>query len=348
MPAPFKKNVLVGGRITHMRRTERHHLIVIGGGQAGLATGHWLAKQDFDFLIVDAAGRIGDSWRKRWDSLSLLTPAKYSSLPGLAFPGQPNRRPVRDEVADYLERYAEVFQLPIRVNVEVRALVPSTSGFMIDVGGTYIEADNVVVATGPYRTPRLPDIAHFIDRDVRQVHSAEYRNPMQLPLGPALVVGAASSGSEIALELAKTRPVTLAGKAARTDALPGTSEPHLLAAGVRRAGRVVAAIDGKPILAGGILLDVESIVWATGFRPDFGWIDAPIFQADGLPIHQRGVTSVPGLYFIGLRLQHGLNSSLIGGVGADAAFIVERIAARHRAGRPTAITKPVQRLQEAV
>jgi putative flavoprotein involved in K+ transport len=372
------------GILLRMKRTERYDLIVIGGGQAGLALGYWLSRHDIDFLILDAGARVGDSWRARWDSLSLFTPAKYSGLPGLAFPGDPYHLPVRDEVADYLEWYAQVFELPIRHNVRVSRVTRSGNGFSIETGGVRFEAANVVVATGPFQTPRIPDVSKAIASDVTQLHSSAYRNPEQLPDGPALVVGAANSGAQIALELARSRPVTLAGRPVGsmrrrvlgrdvfdwlyltmmrpgadsfigqrikanviggTDALIGMTESDLAKAGVNRSGRVVAAIDGRPVLAGGTIIDVASIVWATGFRPDFTWVDAPVLGDDGFPLHNRGVTSVPGLYFLGLRFQYRLNSSLIGGVGEDARFIANAVAARYGSARGTEISPFVQSAQ---
>ena len=355
-----------------MTRTERYELIVIGAGQAGLALGYWLAKQDVDFLIVDANARVGDSWRKRWDSLRLFTPAKYSGLPGLAITGDPYHLPTRDEIADYLEWYSQVFELPIRHNVRVSQVTRSSKGFSIETDGIQLEADNVVVATGPFQVPSIPGLSNQLSRDILQLHSSEYRNPAQLPEGPALVVGAANSGAQIALELAKTRDVMLAGRSVgsmrrrvlgrdvfdwlyltvmrpgadsfigrrirknvlgSTDALIGMTEKDLTAGGVRRVGRVTGEMQGRPALADGAVAGVASIIWATGFRPDFSWIDAPIFGGDGFPIHRRGVTAVPGLYFVGLRFQHRLNSSLIGGAGEDARFIAESIAARYGSTR---------------
>ena len=351
-----------------MKRTERYEVVIVGGGQAALALGYWLAQRDIDFLIVDANARVGDSWRKRWDSLRLFTPAKYSALPGMAFPGEPYHLPTRDEVADYLEEYAQSFDLPVRNNVKVKRVARMDASFAIETSGTLLEAGRVVVATGPFHVPRIPEVAGLIEPSVVQVHSSEYRNPEQLPDGPALVVGAANSGAQIALELAKSRDVTLAGRSVGsmrrrvlgrdvfdwlyltvmrpgadsfmgkrirqdvlrgTDALIGMTEDDLLRGGVRRAGRVISALDGRPILAGGVFADVRSVVWATGFRPDFSWVDAPVFGPDGFPMHRRGVTGVPGLYFLGLRFQHRLNSSLIGGVGVDARFISDTIASSH-------------------
>jgi putative flavoprotein involved in K+ transport len=364
-----------------MKRTERYELVIIGGGQAGLALGYWLSKLDIDFLIVDANPRTGDSWRQRWDSLKLFTPAKYSALPGLPFACAPYHLPTRDEVADYLEWYAQVFDLPIRHNVRVKRVTRSERGFRIETDGTQLEADNVVVATGPFHVPSIPEVSRAIDGRIVQLHSSEYRNPAQLPDGPALVVGAANSGAQIALELAQSREVMLAGRSVGTmprrflgrdvfdwlyltmmrpgsdsfigrrmkknilggtDALIGMSENDLTIAGVRRVGRVISALDGRPIRQGGMCADVASLVWATGFRPDFSWVachpegsEGSAFDLDGLPVHRRGVTDVPGLYFLGLRFQHRLNSSLIGGVGADARFIADSIAARYGSTRST-------------
>jgi putative flavoprotein involved in K+ transport len=351
-----------------MMRTERYDVVVIGAGQAGLAAGYWLGQHDFDFLIIDANARVGDSWRKRWDSLKLFTPAKYSGLPGLAFPGDPYHLPNRDEVADYLDWYARVFDMPVRTNVNVKRVSRFERGFQIETDGVRLEADNVIVATGPFHVPRVPEVSRRIDKNVLQLHSSGYRNPAQLPQGPALVVGAANSGAQIGMELAKSRDVLLAGRSVGsmrrrilgrdvfdwlyltvmrpggdsfvgrrirrnvlggTDALIGFTEKDITAAGVRRAGRVTDALYGKPLLDDGTVADVSSIIWATGFRPDFSWIDAPVLGDDGFPVHHRGVTSVPGLYFVGLRFQHRLNSSLIGGVGADAQFVTESMAERY-------------------
>jgi putative flavoprotein involved in K+ transport len=351
----------------HMR-TERYEAIVIGAGQAGLAAGYWLAKQDIDFLIIDALPRIGDVWRNRWDSLRLFTPAKYSSLPGVAFPGDPYHLPTRIEVADYLEWYAQVNELPVRLGVRVQELRRLGSGFAIATDGIQLEADNVIVATGPFQRPMVPAFAKQLDPAIVQLHSSQYRNPAQLPDGDTLVVGAANSGAQIALELSGSRNVVLAGRSvgsmprrilgrdlfdwlyltamrpgantwigrrirnsilSSSDSLIGMSEKDLVSATLRRAGRVTGTHDGMPVLEDGSVANVKSIVWCTGFRPDFQWIQAPVFEADGSPRHTRGVTPVPGLYFLGLRFQHRLNSSLIGGVGEDARYVADALVARY-------------------
>jgi putative flavoprotein involved in K+ transport len=194
--------------------------VVIGAGQAGLATGYHLAQRGEEFLILDAEEHVGDGWRRRWDSLRLFTPARYSSLPGLAHP-DPGAYLGKDEVADYLERYAERFALPVRHGVRVTGLEKAADGFRLSTsagenGATELRARNVVVASGATRVPAVPGFASELDADIRQLHSDEYRNPGSVAPGPVLVVGAGTSGAEIALELAResaqAHPVFLAGR----------------------------------------------------------------------------------------------------------------------------------------
>jgi putative flavoprotein involved in K+ transport len=358
--------------LTRARRVERYDVVVIGGGQAGLAAGYWLLKHDIDFIILDAHPRVGDSWRNRWTSLRLFTPARYSGLPGLPFPADPYHLPGREEVASYLEWYATAFELPVRSGVRVQAVRRTGATHEIETGDRVYQAGNVIVATGPFQTPRVPAFSREMAPHIVQLHSSEYREPSQLPDGDALLVGAANSGAQIALELAQSKRVTLAGRSVgslprrllgrdifdwlaltqmrldadsrrgrrlrrnvlgSSDALIGMTESDLLRRGVARGGRVTGARDGLPTLEDGRSLDPASIIWCTGFRPDFSWIHAPVFGGDGQPIHRRGTTSEAGLYFVGLRFQHRLNSSLIGGAGADAKFVVEAIARRYGESR---------------
>jgi putative flavoprotein involved in K+ transport len=353
-------------------RIERYDAVIIGAGQAGLSAGYWLSKHDIDFVILDANARVGDVWRNRWDSLQLFTPAKYSGLPGMSFQGDPYHLPTRTEVADYLEWYAQVNELPVRTAVRVSSVRRVNGLFEVETNGTRFQADNVIVATGAFQTPVIPGFGKQIDAGIFQVHSSGYRNPSQLPPGDVLVVGAANSGAQIALEISKTRKVILAGRSvgsfprrvlgrdlfdwlwatvmkpgadsflghrirenilSSTDKLIGMSERDLLSSTLRRSGRVAGVRDGKPVLEDGSLADVKSIVWCTGFRPDFRWIDAPVLGDDGYPRHTRGVTQTPGLYFLGLRFLYRLNSSLVGGVGADAEYVVNMVKARYGATR---------------
>src|SRR3954470_20435698 len=187
-------------------------VLVIGAGQAGLALGHHLAHRHADFLLLDAAPEVGYSWRNRWDSLRLFSPAQYDALPGLPFPAPADTHPSKDDVADYLAGYARHFALPVRLNSPVLRLHREDDGrFTATTPTGTLRAGQVVVATGPFQTPRVPSVAADVDPGVRQLHSAEYRNPAQLPAGArVLVVGAANSGLQIAAELAATCTVAVA------------------------------------------------------------------------------------------------------------------------------------------
>jgi putative flavoprotein involved in K+ transport len=193
--------------------SEQHvETLVVGAGQAGLATARRLTAEGRECLVLEARDRVGDGWRARWDSLRLFTTARYDGLPDLPFPGSPWHYPTRDEVADYLEDYADHFALPVRTGAPVLRLAREGDRFVAETPDGPITADAVVVATGMYRTPRIPDLATALDRGIVQLHSSAYRNPEGLPPGEVLVVGAGNSGSEIALEVARTRTTRLAGR----------------------------------------------------------------------------------------------------------------------------------------
>ena len=351
-------------RESAMTPVRRYDVVVVGGGQAGLAMGQQLAARDIDFVILDERPQVGDQWRHRWDTLRLFTPAKYSGLPGMVFPSPSAHLPDKDEVADYLVRYAERFSLPIHSGTRVTALRREGELFVLDTDATTYEARQVVVATGPFQQPYRPPVAAALDASIHQVHSSEYRNPFELPEGSVLVVGAGSSGAQLALELARFRKVWLSGpdtghmprrllgrdifdwmwpffkgatlhtrrgrslrRRARVggDVLIGIPERTLQEAGVTRVPRLGAHRGGWPI-CGDTVVQPRVVLWCTGFRPDYQWIDLPVLDDDGRPRHLRGIASdCPGLYFLGLRFQYRMTSSLIGGVGDDAAFLAERI-----------------------
>ena len=194
-----------------MTDTTHVETIVIGAGQAGLATGYHLARRDQPFLILDAHDRVGDVWRNRFDSLRLYSPAKYDGLPGWGVPAKGWSWPTKDEVADYLEAYAARFSLPVRTATAVDSLSRDGDGFVVTSGEHRFAADNVVVASGTWQAPRTPGFADQLDPGIVQMHSNDYRDPSQLQPGAALVVGASHSGADIALELAATRPTHLSG-----------------------------------------------------------------------------------------------------------------------------------------
>ena len=185
--------------------------VVIGGSQAGLAVGYHLKQRGLPFVILDDNERIGDAWRKRWDSLHLFTPGRYNNLPGMPFPGPPSSYPSKDEIADYLEAYARAFDLPVRTAVKVDRLSKVGDRFEVICGKDTLFAENVVVATGASSNPRIPEFARELDERIVQLHSKEYRNPSQIQEGGVLVVGAGNSGAEIAIELAPHHRTWLSG-----------------------------------------------------------------------------------------------------------------------------------------
>ena len=352
------------------RDPERFETVIVGGGQAGLATGYHLAGRGRPFVILDAGRRVGDPWRGRWDSLRLYTPGRYSGLPGMPFPADPWHYPTRDEVADYLEAYAARFQLPVCGGVRVDGLTRKEERFLVSAGDRRFEADNVVVASGAYHHPRVPEFAPDLDPALLQLHSTGYRRPSELRDGGVLVVGAANSGAEIALEVSATHPTWVSGPhpgneparaGGRADRLTTPAlwftfskvlsvhnpvgrrlRPRLLTAaaplarvrrkdlavaGVERVPRTVGVRNGLPLLEDGRVLEVANVVWCTGFRHDFGWIDLPVFDAGDQPHHDRGVVpDAPGLYFVGLFFLTSITSALLGGVGRDAEHVAARIA----------------------
>jgi putative flavoprotein involved in K+ transport len=198
--------------MAHEYSRETFHTIVIGGGQAGLSVGYYLARPGRPFLILDASQRVGDAWRQRWDSLRLFTPALLNGLAGMNFPGPPFSFPTKDEMADYLEAYARRFQLPIRNGTRVDRLTRVGSRYVIEAGPQRFEADHVVVAMSSYQVPRVPASANELRPDILQMHSSEYRNPRQLKPGGVLLVGAGNSGAEIAIEVARDRPTWMSGR----------------------------------------------------------------------------------------------------------------------------------------
>jgi putative flavoprotein involved in K+ transport len=186
--------------------------VVIGAGQAGLSVGYHLKQRGIDHVILDAASRVGDVWRQRWDSLRLFTPAKFDGLDGYRFPGDKDTFPTKDQMAAYLESYATGLDLRVRLNARVDRLSKVDGRFRLDTTNGAYEADRVVVAAASYQKPRVPEFARELGADIVQLHSHEYRNPAQLPDGPVLLVGAGNSGAEIAMELARTHTVYLSGR----------------------------------------------------------------------------------------------------------------------------------------
>jgi putative flavoprotein involved in K+ transport len=353
--------------------TGRYDVVVVGGGQAGLSVGYHLQQRGLRFVILEGGARIGDVWRSRWDSLKLFTPRKYDTLDGMAFPGDPNGYPTKDEMADYLEAYAAHHRLPVRTGARVDRLAREGDGYVLHVGEDVYRADQVVVAMASYQKPRVPSFAAELSPDLVQLHSSAYKGPHQLRPGGVLLVGGGNSGSEIAMELAKTCQVWMSGRDVgavpfRMDSAFGrvmapivlrfvfhhvltvdtpmgrkarptiisqggplirVKPADLAAAGVCRVGRTEGVRDGRPVLADGTVPDVANVIWCTGFDGGFSWIDVPVIDPDGEPRHASGVvTESPGLYFVGLHFLHAMSSTMIHGVGRDAARIADAVRAR--------------------
>jgi putative flavoprotein involved in K+ transport len=192
--------------------SERVQVIVIGAGQAGLSVGYCLARRGLSFVILEANARIGDSWRKRWDSLRLFTPAKYDGLIGMPFPAPPFTFPTKDQMADYLETYARHFKLPVRTGVRVDRLRREGTLYVVEAGNRRIEADHVVIAMATYQAPRVPEFARALDPAIVQLHSSEYKNPGQLRRGDVLLVGAGNSGADIAIDVSRSHKTWLSGR----------------------------------------------------------------------------------------------------------------------------------------
>lgn len=356
-------------------------VLVIGAGQAGLALGYELSRTSLSFLLVDAAPELGSSWRSRWDSLRLFSPAQYDSLPGMPFPAAADSHPSKDEVADYLAGYADHFRLPVRLSTPVLVLQRDDGGWFIATTPTEtLRARTVVVATGPFHVPYTPPLSAAFDPRVRQLHSADYRNPTQLPAGAkVLVVGAANSGAQIACELADRCSVSLAvgstplqlpqriagrdlffwlvmigffrlsadGWIARRlrrrgDLVIGSSRRRLRRSGITLRPRLTGASGSTARFADLRAADFDAVVWATGYKPDYSWLQVPGVVIDGRIRHHGGDPDVPGLAFLGLTWQTSRGSALLGFVGADAASLAARLVSE-AAHEPASVAPAIAR-----
>ena len=360
-----------GSGVTHLDRDRsRVDTVVIGGGQAGLTVGFHLKRLGVDFVILDASARVGDAWRKRWDSLMLFTPARMNGLPEMPFPAAGNSSVSKDQVADYLEEYAAQMDLPVRSGVKVSRLYRDGDDYVVEAGPQLIRAAHVVVAMANYQVPHVPGFAPDLSPDIVQMHSTQYRNLSQLQDGDVLVVGAGNSGAEISKEATRSHRTFLAGtesgsipfrleswfgrhigtRLVRFGAIRvlSTSTPigrkarpkmldksaplvrvrpqDIVAAGVERVGRVNGVENGLPVVDGQGALDVANVIWCTGFKPGFDWIDLDVFDDAGRPRHERGVVPEhPGLYFVGLFFLHALWSETLPGVQIDARYAVQHL-----------------------
>jgi putative flavoprotein involved in K+ transport len=340
----------------------RTDTLVIGAGQAGLAAAYYLQQAGVACLLLEQAPAVGQQWATRYDSLRLFSPAWASGLPGLPWPGPRHRYPSKDEAADYLRRYAAHFDFAVHLNQRaVRLSAIGHSGFeVLTQAGTRYVARRVVVSTGGFAAPKLPAWAQQLAGEVLQLHSSAYRNPAQLPgTGPVAVVGSGNSALQIAADLASTGRPVYAAYDAQTPAMPNNTlmwaglqtfglmrvsrhtrlgrwmleQPEPVVAGALHKLRTFANVQfiGRGQRADGACLEgaagrtppLQAVVWATGFRPDFGWIDLPVLGPDGAPLHHRGLSPHPGLAFLGLPWLDSRSSALMGGVARDARRVIK-------------------------
>ncbi len=321
-----------------------------------------------EVAVLERSERLGESWRERWDSLRLFTPRAFSALPGLAFPAGPTETPDRLEMAAYLERYAAHFTLPVRLGVNVERVEPAQGGFAVHTGAECLTARQIVVANGPFHNPAIPPAAAGLGADVTQLHSYHYRRPGDLPGERVVVVGGGNSAAQIALELSASKQVTLVTPGQPwlvPDHLLGLSSYRWMSAlgildadahgrvarYIRRRGdaifgrelaaplarkqialrphRVVGAQGNALSLQDGSSLQVEAVLWCTGFHSVYPWLDVPgALDGAGNPVHDRGASRVPGLHWMGLPWQSTLDSSIIHGIDADARRCAQRILDR--------------------
>ncbi|REK76912.1 flavin-containing monooxygenase [Paenibacillus paeoniae] len=335
-------------------------ILVIGSGQAGLSTGYYLKRSNVDFLMIDQSSAIGESWRTRYDSLVLFTPKGYSNLPGMNFPGHEAQLPTKDEAADYLLEYAAVFELPIRLNTKATSITKYKDKFKVMTDKGIILTRSVIIATGPFQKPWVPDFSNKMASSINQIHSSRYKNPTQLIHGESLVVGAGNSGTQIAVELSnmakvsisvghkplslpsrilgknifywldrlgllKAKPQSTIGRKikSRPDPIFGMEfNQRVKSSAITLMPKVIDAEDEHILFADGTMQQYSNIIWCTGFRPDYSWLHIPgLLDHSGTIIHERGITPVSGLYVVGMPWQSRRSSALLGGVGEDAQYV---------------------------
>ncbi|RJS56629.1 oxidoreductase [Bacillus subtilis] len=341
--------------------------IVIGAGQAGISIGYYLKQSKQKFIILDKSDEVGESWKERYDSLVLFTSRMYSSLPGMHLEGKKHGFPSKEEIVAYLKKYVERFDIPIQLRTEVISVQKLKNHFLIKTNQQEYQAENLVIAAGPFHIPNIPSVSKDLADHIHQLHSSQYKHPKQLVPGNALVVGGGNSGAQIAVELSKERVTYLAcrnqliyfplviGKRSIFwwfDKLRvlHASNTSILGKFIQKKGdpifgyelkhaikqkeiilkkRVISGKQNEVIFEDSSTLEVNNIIWATGFRNPLCWMKIEgVLDKEGRIIHHRGVSPVEGLYFIGLPWQHRRGSALLQGVGKDAEYIVKQMNAK--------------------
>ena len=339
--------------------------IVIGGAQAGLSIAYHLKLMQKEFLILDGESEVGASWLNRWDSLKLFTPTEYNHLPGLKFDAPKGHYPTKVEVANYFKTYVATYKLPIQLNTLVSKVQKTEKGFVVSHNNGTLEAKQVIVATGPFHIPYTPRFHNKISPNIIQMHSNYYKGVSQLQDGDTLVVGGGDSGYQILDEISKDSsrtvyfsgvtkvksiPQQILGKTLwwwftligflsftkyswigkKISSLPqpiiGTDVKEILSReNVIPSGRTNDAHKEAIVFENSKISTIKNIVWATGYRPNFDWIEGLTKDAQGYPENYRGKSSMEGLYFIGLPWMHTRGSATLGGVAKDASFLAKNL-----------------------
>ncbi|PKH52723.1 potassium transporter Trk [Tenacibaculum sp. Bg11-29] len=340
--------------------------IIIGGAQAGLSMAYHLKKMDKDFLVLDGEKEIGASWLNRWDSLKLFTPTEYNHLPGLKFDAPKGHYPTKFEVSDYFKTYVEKNSIPVQLNTLVTSVRKTEKGFHVTYKEGEVEAKNVIIATGPFHIPYTPPCHTKISEGILQMHSNYYKSAAQLKEGDALVVGGGDSGYQILNEISKdtSRKVYFSGDTT-VKSLPqqflgktlwwwftiigflsyskyswigkkissfsqpviGTDVKEILSRkNVICVGRTKDALNNDITFEKSKVSSIKNIIWSTGYRPNFKWIEGLELDENSYPKNYRGVSNIEGLYFIGLPWMFTRGSATLGGVSKDASYLADIIS----------------------
>jgi putative flavoprotein involved in K+ transport len=339
--------------------------VIVGAAQAGLSMAYFLKQNQKDFLIIDREEEIGASWLNRWDTLKLFTPTEFNHLIGMPFPAPKGHYPDKYEVAAYFKSYVEKFDFPLQLNTLAERIIKKDKHFIIKTNKQEITCRHVIVATGPFHIPYTPKFHNKLSDSIYQVHSNYYKNSDQLQKGSTLVVGGGDSGFQILDEISsntsnttyfsgstdiRTLPQEFLGKTlwwwfTKTGFL-SFSKNSWIGKKINQSKQPIIGTDVKTIIkrdnvtlvghtidadlniiktATTELTDVKNIVWATGYKPNFEWIDNLELTDDGYPKHHRGISTTEGLYFIGLPWLHTRGSATLGGIKKDAAYLATQI-----------------------
>lgn len=340
-----------------------YNTIIIGGGQAGLSVARYLKEKGIDYIVLDKEKEIGASWKNRYDSLVLDSFAKYSKLENFPFQGNQKRQPTKDEVAEYLKSFAEFYDIKPVFDTEVYSIEKEGDDFIIKTNKDTYKSKSVVITTGPFNTPYIPEYAYFISTEIYQLHAKNYKNSSEIPAGKILVVGGGNSGSEIAKELVENNRDIIFSFKGKLKSIPSSEFSQWIAYRLGIAhipqksilgkivrwytkgkavgmdvgmllkndrltctGEIIDIAPNGDILSTTAKIDkVSNIIWATGYKNDFSIIKIKEFDES---LQNRGVSNIPGLYLLNIRWQHSKSSSHLAGISKDAKYIANTIYKR--------------------